>query len=114
MTYQKKNNSIWDKVSADVKKEFDSEPVYNKDFLKTKIKTHGDKVAGFHDKESPKVGSNHICFGVISLDSVLKKDDNNYPQVFLKECECIKKKEVRHIIDDLESYSSDSDDSDEE
>ena len=26
----------WDKVSADMKKEFDSEPVYNKEFLKTK------------------------------------------------------------------------------
>ena len=25
-------NTIWDKVSADVKKEFNSEPVYNKEF----------------------------------------------------------------------------------
>ena len=25
-----KYNTIWDKVSADIKKEFDSEPVYNK------------------------------------------------------------------------------------
>ena len=47
--------------------------------MKTKIKPHGDKVTGFHDKETPKVGSNHTCLGVISLDSVLKKDDNNYP-----------------------------------
>ena len=28
-----KYNNIWDKVSADIKKEFDSEPVYNKEFL---------------------------------------------------------------------------------
>ena len=33
-----KYNTIWDKVSADIKTEFDSEPVYNKNFLKTKIK----------------------------------------------------------------------------
>ena len=33
--------TIWDKVSVDIKKEFDSEPVYNKIFLKTKIKWHG-------------------------------------------------------------------------
>ena len=26
----KKYNTIWDKVSADIKKEFDSEPVYNR------------------------------------------------------------------------------------
>ena len=28
---------IWDKVSADSKKEFDSELVYNEEFLKTKM-----------------------------------------------------------------------------
>ena len=28
-----KYNTIWDKVSAGIKKEFDSEPVYNKIFL---------------------------------------------------------------------------------
>ena len=27
-----KYNNIWDKVSADIEKEFDSEPVYNKKF----------------------------------------------------------------------------------
>ena len=32
-------NIIWDKVSADIKKESDSEPVYNKEYLKTKIKS---------------------------------------------------------------------------
>ena len=31
-----KYNTIWDKVSADIKKEFDSEPVYNKNYFKTK------------------------------------------------------------------------------
>ena len=36
--------TILDKVSADIKKEFDSEPVYNKIFLKNKIKSHGDEV----------------------------------------------------------------------
>ena len=33
-----KYNTIWDKVSADIKKEFNSEPVYNKEFLKNKNK----------------------------------------------------------------------------
>ena len=47
----KKYNTIWDKVSADIKKESDSEPVYNKKLLKTKIKSYGDEVTYFHDKE---------------------------------------------------------------
>ena len=53
-----KYNTIWDKVSTDIKKEFDSEPVYNKVFLKTKIKSHGDEVTDFYDKNIPKVDSN--------------------------------------------------------
>ena len=78
-----KLNTIWDKVIVDIKKEFDSEPVYNKEFLKTKIK---NEVTAFYDKKIPKVDSNHTCLAVISLDSALKKDDNYYAQVFLKEC----------------------------
>ena len=56
-----KYNTIWDKVSADTKKERDSEPVYNKEFLKTKIKSHSDEVIEFYDKKIHKVDSNHTC-----------------------------------------------------
>ena len=68
-----------------LKEEFDSEPVYNKKSWKSKIKYHGDKVTDFYDKEIPKVDSNHTCLAVIILDSALKKDDNYYPKVFLKQ-----------------------------
>ena len=42
-----KYNTILDKVSGDIKKEFDSNPAYNKHYLKTKIKYHGDEVTNF-------------------------------------------------------------------
>ena len=87
-----KHKIIWDKVSADIKKQFYSKPVYNKCLLKTKINSHGDKVRHFYDFYDPKVDSNHTCLAVISLDSALKKDDNYYPKVFLKECKYIEKK----------------------
>ena len=77
--------------------------------MKTKIKSHADEVTDFYDKEIHKEDSNHTCLTVISLDSALKKDENYYPQLFLKECKYIKKKVTRHIIDDLESSSDDSD-----
>ena len=35
------------------KKEFDSKTVYNKFYLKTKIKSHGKEVTDFYDKEIP-------------------------------------------------------------
>ena len=46
-----KYNTIWDKVSADMKKEFDSELVCDKMFLKTKIKSYGDKLQIFMVKK---------------------------------------------------------------
>ena len=80
------------KSSADIKEEFDNESVCNKERLKTKIKSHGDEVTDFYDKDIPKVDSSHACLPVISLDFVLKKDKSYYLQVFLKECKYIEKK----------------------
>ena len=71
-----KQNTIWDKVSGDIKKEFDSRPVYKPEFLKTKIKSHGDEVTDFFDKKVPKIDSRHTSLAVISLYSALKKDDS--------------------------------------
>ena len=86
-----KCNTFWDKLSADIKKEFDSEPVYNKEFLTTKIKSHGDEITNIYLKEIPKVVSHCTCLAVISLGSADQKDDNHNPQVFLKNCKYIKK-----------------------
>ena len=36
-------------------------------------------------KKFKKLYSNHTCLAVISLDSALKKNDNYYLQMFLKE-----------------------------
>ena len=81
--------------------------------MKIKLKFHADKVTDFYDKKVSKVGSYHISLAVISLDSALKKDENYYLEVFLKECKYIEKKVIRHIDDNLIDFSS-SDDSDEE
>ena len=70
--------------------------------LKIKIKFHGDEVTDLYNREIPKVHSNHTCLAVISLDSALKKDENYYPQVLLKECKYIKKNVIRHTIGDEE------------
>ena len=107
-----KYNIIWDKVSFDIKKNLIASLSKVNNFVKTKIKSHGDKVEDFYDKEIPKVGSNHICLAEVSLDSALKKNENYNPYVFVKECKCIENKVVRCIYDNL-SYSS-SDETDEE
>ena len=94
---EEKYNTNWDKVSADIKKEFDNKPVYNENILKTKLKSYGDEVTGFYDKKIPKVDSYHTYLAVISLDSALKKDGNYYLQMFLKKRKYIERKVIRHI-----------------
>ena len=108
-----KYNTIWDKVNADIKKEFDKEAVYSKNYLKTKIKSHGNEVTDFYDKKIYKLDSNHTYIVVISMDSALKKDGSYYLQAFLKECKYIKKI-VRHIHDSLSDFSYSSDEPDKE
>ena len=51
---------------------------------------------------------------MISLDSALKKDENYYLQVFLKECQYIEKKEVGNIHNNASDFSYSSDESGEE
>ena len=46
-----KYNTIFDEFNPDIKKELEREPVYNKFFLKTKIKSHGNKVTDFYNKK---------------------------------------------------------------
>ena len=50
-----------------------------------------------------KSRSNYTCLVVTLTNFVLKKDENYYPQVFLKECKYTEKekKVIRHITDDL-------------
>ena len=50
--------------------------------------------------------SNHAYLAVIGLDTALKKDENYYPQVFLKECKYIEKKVITLINSNLSDFST--------
>ena len=78
-----KYNTIWDKVSTDIKKQFDSEFVYNKNSLKTKIKSYSDEITDFYDEKIPKLDSSHTCLAAIILGYALQTDKSYYLQVFL-------------------------------
>ena len=87
-----KYNEIWEKVKNSIKKEFDSEPVYNEKYLKAKIKSQNGKInMKFHNNKIPKEGSQCICLSVILIDSVFRKGNNHYPQVLLAECKHVVK-----------------------
>ena len=50
-----------------MKIEFDSEPVYNRNYLKTKLKSHDNEVTNFCDKRFSELDSNHTCLAAITL-----------------------------------------------
>ena len=99
------------KVKNIIKKEFDSEPVYNEKYLKAKIKSFNAKMnTNFHKNKIRKEGSPFICLSVTLINSAFRIGKNYYPQVFLEECKyVVKEKEIpKYIIDNIE-ISSDSD-----
>ena len=63
-----------------------------------KTKSYDDEATDFHDKEIPEVGSNDTNLAVILIYFVLKKDENYYPQVFLKECKYIEKRLLNILL----------------
>ena len=88
----KKYNDIWNKVSNSIKKEIDCKSIYpSKFFLKSKIKSYGSEDTDFLTREMTEAGSDYICWLLIFIDSVLKKYENYYLQVFLKECKYTEK-----------------------
>ena len=70
-----------EKVKNIIKKEFDSEPVYNEKY--NKIKSNNGKInTNFHNNKIPQEGSQFICLSVILIDSVFRAGKNYYPHVF--------------------------------
>ena len=110
-----KFDTIWDKVTVDIRNEFGSKPIYNNFFLKTKIRSQAEEATEFDDKKVPNVSPTYNCLAVISLYSDLKEDVSYYPQVISKKWKYIEKekKVIKYIFDDLRN-SSDSGESDEE
>ena len=88
----KKYIEICEKVNNIIKKEFDSERVYNKKYLKAKIKSYNGKI----NTNLPKEGSQYICLSVSLLDSFFRTGKNYYPQVFLEECKYVVKEKQKN------------------
>ena len=106
-----KYNEILENVKNIIKREFDSEPVYNEKNLKAKVKSYNGEInTNVHNNKIPKEGSQIICLPVILINSVFRPGKSYYPQVFLEECKSAaeEKKIPKYIIDDIE-ISSDSD-----
>ena len=107
MKYWKKYNEVWNKIESLFKKEFNSEPVYNDKYIKTKISLNAhfydnNNNSNNNNNEMPKENERYTCLFVILLDSIINVDKKYYPQVFLIECKyAIKNKSVMNVIREL-------------
>ena len=83
--------------------------------MKTKLSFFSDEDTDVHTRKILGAGSNCICWSAVLIYSVLRKDEQYYPQVFFEKCKYIEKKKVIRSITDDSKFSSDkSDESDEE
>ena len=78
------------KVSKFIKRGFDSEPVYNDKYFKTKTGFYEGKInKNFHGNKVPKEDSQYICLSVILIDSIFRTGKSYYPEFFLEKCKYI-------------------------
>ena len=109
---REKYDEIWDVIKNKLDISFHSQPIYEKKYLKAKVREfEGEIRTNFLDNGRPKENMYYTCIACITIDSVMKMNKKNYPQVYLEECKYkIKKIQMsRFINDELESDSSDSD-----
>ena len=91
-----------------LKKGFDSQPVYNKKYLKTKIKSYEEKInTNLHNGKMPNEDFHHNFLSVILIDFIFNIGKHYYPQVFLEEYKYTdqEKKVTGHITKDLDIFS---------
>ena len=79
---------ICNRIKSLIKKELNSESVYNDKYIKTKIKIYNDKVyTNFQHNKIPEDNKYCACLSVILLDSIFVNSNKEYyPQIFLEEC----------------------------
>ena len=96
-----KHNEIWNKIKKTLNTRFHSRPIYDDKYIKTKGKPFSGVINTlFSENEIPKERNHYICIAAICIDSILKVDRKNYPQVYLEQCKYkIKRRKMVDFID---------------
>ena len=103
-----KYNEIWDKIKETLSIKFHSMPVYDEKYIKAKVREFNGVIkTNFLGDEVPKENEHYTCIACITIDSVMRMEKKNYPQVYLEECKYrMKKTKMTKFIEaKLESES---------
>ena len=107
---------IWDVIKNKLSIKFHSKPVYDQKYLKAKVREFDGVIkTNFLVNPVPKENMHYTCIACITIDSVMRIDKKNHPQVYLEECkQRVKKTQMSKFINtelksDSESSNSDLD-----
>ena len=103
-----KYNKIWDKIKKKLSIKFHSVPVYELKYIKAKVRGFNGVIkTKFLGNEIPKENVHYTCVACITINSNMRMEKKNYPQVYLEECKCKMKKTkmTKFINTELESES---------
>ena len=110
---------IWDAIKNKLGIKLHIKPIYENKYLKTKAREHDGAIkTNFLGNGISKINMHYTWVACITIDSVIRMNKKNYPQVYLEECKYkIKKIQMSRFINvelDLDSdnelkYDNDSD-----
>ena len=103
-----KYNEIWDKIKEALSIKFHSMPAYDEKYIKAKVREFNGVIkTNFLSDEVPKENKHYTCIACITIDSVMRMEKTNYPQVYFEECKYRMKKIkiIKFINTELESES---------
>ena len=95
-----KYKEIWGKIKEKLNIKFHSMPVYDEKYIKAKVREYNGAIkTNFLGDKIPKESMHYTCISCITIDSVVRMEKKNYPQVYLEECKYkIKKMKMTNLI----------------
>ena len=105
-----KYNEIWEVIRKLLKLEFTVSPIQNDKYIIAKLKIFKNlNITTFNNNVISEENTHYTCISAIDIDSVLKIDENSFPQAYLEQCKYeLKKRKRSRYIDNLEIIDCDS------
>ena len=101
-------NEIWNNIKETLNIKFHSMAVYDEKYIKAKLREFNGAIkTNFLGGKIPKESMHYTCIACMTIDSVMRMEKKNYPQVYLEECKhrMKKRKMTKFIEAELESES---------
>ena len=106
----KKYEDIWYVIENKLSIKFNSKPVYDEKYIKAKVKEFDSKIkTNFLGNVMSKENIHYTSTACINIDSVMRIDEKNHPQVYLEECKYMAKKVQMSRFINTELSDSESD-----